>query len=273
VKLLEDTLQEISIAKGKKPATKRRPALMAHVVLGYPNLKESIQIVKALVQGGANIIELQIPFSDPIADGPTIMLANQAAIVNGITPKHCLKAMEELSTALPEVPLLFMTYYNIAFNYQGGLSRFCRDSATAGAEGLIIPDVPPEEKQEDYWNITQKNRLSPIPIVTPITPQHRLKKLCNLTQSGFVYCVAVTGTTGARRSLPLSLRAYLQRVRKCCSLPLAVGFGISQQSQVRALSQFADIVVVGSATIDLINRSKKQERLRKVEKFIAGLLK
>ncbi|MCB0323567.1 MAG: tryptophan synthase subunit alpha, partial [Bdellovibrionales bacterium] len=167
MKRLNDTLAKL------EPARKGgRPALMTHVVLGFPTLRDSIDIVRAMADSGAAIIELQIPFSDPMADGPTIMAANEAALTAGTTPTDCMKAMEQLAGEL-EVPLLFMSYYNIIFAYQqqGGadaVRSFCRDAAAAGAQGLIVPDVPPEENAEGYWDVTREHGLVPVPLVSPV---------------------------------------------------------------------------------------------------------
>lgn len=266
--LLQNTLQEIKTRRAQKSLP---PALMTHVVLGYPSLKESMEIVRVMAESGASIIELQIPFSDPIADGPTIMLANQQGLENLVTPKDCMKAMEVLARKV-KVPLLFMSYLNLLINYSGGLKQFCKDARNAGTQGLIVPDIPPEENAEGYWTLTKANHLIPILIVSPVTTQERLKKLSAVATDGFVYCVSTTGTTGARKTLPPGLPEYLLKVRKHFSVPLAVGFGISKPAHVRSLAPYAEIAIVGSATIDLIERTAKRERLKKIRKFVRGLV-
>jgi tryptophan synthase alpha chain len=274
MKQLQETLLAISAQdKGKR----RHPALMTHVVLGYPTLNDSISIVQAMAEGGASLVELQIPFSDPMADGPTIMRANETALKNGVTPRDCMRALETLSRKV-SVPLLFMSYYNLLFAYggkgkQNGLKHFLADAASAGGQGLIVPDLPPEEKQEGYWTLPLNYGLVPIPLVSPLSSPARLKKIAATAKHGFVYCVSTTGTTGARQQLPADLQSYLTRVRKHFTLPLAVGFGISSAQHVRALAPYAEIIVVGSAMINLIAKTSPKQRLAAVCRFTAQLSK
>lgn len=253
------------------------PAIMTHVVVGYPSLDESIDIVKAMVDGGARFVELQIPFSDPMADGPTIMAANEASLAAGTKVEHCFRAVEKLRAEV-QVPLLFMSYFNILFRYgrtgakpELAVRRFCKDAAAAGVSGLIVPDVPPEENSEGYWSASQECGLIPIPIVSPVSTSERLDLLREVVPTGFVYCTSTTGTTGARGDLPSGLGFYLKRVRGHFKRPLAVGFGISTPEQVRALGRYAEIAVVGSATIDLITKTDKRFRAREVKKFVSSL--
>lgn len=250
---------------------KTGPALMTHVVLGYPTLRESMDLVCAMADAGAALIELQIPFSDPIADGPTIMRASEAALENNVTPKHCMRAMERLSSRVT-VPLLFMSYLNILLSYKQGIRSFCRDAANAGAQGLIVPDDPPEEGRIEYWNTARALNLAPIPLVAPTTTAARIKKIraCSSRES-FVYCVSTTGTTGARAALPAGLKEYLKRTRKAFKMPLAVGFGISKPEHTRALRGHAEIAVVGSAVIDLITNTSGSKRTRAVQSFLKRL--
>ena len=257
------------------------PALMSHVVLGFPTLKRSIELVTAMVDNGAAIVELQIPFSDPIADGPTIMGACEEALAIGVRPADCIRAVEQLRKKVG-VPLLLMSYYNPVFRYGrgmkrsgGGLEIFCRDAAAAGADGLIIPDIPAEDTAEGYWTIPQRHGLMPIPLVSPVTSAERLARIKPILQAvsrgGFVYCISTTGTTGARSALPSDLSAYLNRVRRELHRPLAVGFGISTPTQIAALRSKAEIAVVGSATIDVVRRAPIKGQVRSVSRFIERL--
>ena len=258
----------------------KNPALMTHVVLGFPNLKQSVDLVKSMVDKGAAIVELQIPFSDPIADGPTIMGACEDALAAGVRPSDCVKAIEKLRRRV-DVPLLVMSYYNPIFRYGrgnnkrgDGLAAFCRDAAQAGADGLIIPDIPPDEPGEGYWSIPQKFDLTPIPLVSPVTSAERLSRirpLFNAVVGGFVYCISTTGTTGARKALPIDLSAYLARVRRTLKQPLAVGFGISTSEQIRMLRGKAEIAVVGSATIDILRKTAPGGQIKQVGRFIESL--
>ncbi|MCC6933293.1 MAG: tryptophan synthase subunit alpha [Deltaproteobacteria bacterium] len=254
-----------------KAEARKSPALMTHVVMGYPSLKESMAIVAEQARAGAQFVELQIPFSDPMADGPTIMKANQAALDKGIKVLDCFKAAEKLAGKV-STPLLFMTYFNIAYRYKGGVKAFCRDSANAGMSGLIIPDISIEDEVENYWSLALNYNLSPIPIASPITPKARLKKIAPLAKKGFVYCVSSTGTTGAKNTLPTGLGSYLDKVRQTVKSPVAVGFGISQPVHIKALTGHTDIAIVGSACIDIINKSKGNY-LKAVTSFIASLCK
>ena len=268
MKLLLDRLSSLPPAS---PST--RPALMTHVVLGYPSLKESVELVKVMAENGADFVELQIPFSDPIADGPTIMAASEAALSQGITPTDCMRAMEQLSKEV-SVPLLFMTYCNLVFAYRNSedsLDQFCRDAANAGAQGLIVPDVPPEENTEGYWTKTLEYKLLPIPLVSPVSSEARLKKISSCAKSGFVYCVSTTGTTGARNELPAELTDYLSTVKEYFSIPRAVGFGISTGAHVENLSGHAEIAIVGSAMLDRISRAGENRRNAEVAAFTAEL--
>ncbi len=250
------------------------------MVLGYPSLPESMEVVLAMADSGADFIELQIPFSDPMADGPTIMTANEAALETGVTPKNCLKAMEKLA-GKTDVPLLFMSYFNLLFAYAGGkgiggnhdsIAHFCRDASNAGATGLIVPDVPPEENSEGYWTTSKEYNLLPVPLVSPVTSQQRLKNIAKACgDDAFVYCVSTTGTTGARKALPDELAEYLARIKKVFSQPLAVGFGISEPKHVEALGEHADIAIVGSAMIDKISQSNARNRISQVRAFTRSL--
>ncbi|MBU2102466.1 MAG: tryptophan synthase subunit alpha, partial [Candidatus Omnitrophica bacterium] len=207
---------------------------------------ESKKIVQMMAESFVYYIEIQFPFSDPIADGKAIMEANHKALKSGMTTDKCFSLIEDLDI---KTPLLAMTYFNVAYAY--GLERFCQKAQKVGLYGLIIPDIPiDEEKHEHYIALCKKYSLHPIQIISPITPEKRLKKLSKVA-SGFVYCVSDFGITGERSGLNPHLKSYLNRVRKHIKLPLALGFGISSAEQVEMASKYADIVVVGSKLINL----------------------
>ena len=238
--------------------------LMTHIVAGYPTLEQSEKIAIAMYESGASFIEVQIPFSDPIADGPSIMKANEIALQNGITTRKCLSLVKKLRKKI-KIPILIMTYFNIALNY--GLEKFCKDFASAGIYGLIIPDMPiDEEKHENYISLCAKNGLHPIQVISPITPTARLRAISKVA-SGFVYCVSTYGTTGTRGKLNPELEKYLAKVRKYIKLPLAVGFGISTKEQAKLVGEKADIVVIGSKIIDLYNEAKT-DKITKIKNFL-----
>lgn len=234
---------------------------MTHIVAGYPTLKESEKIAIAMHESGVSFIEVQMPFSDPIADGPTIMKANEVALQNGMTTRKCLNLIKKLKKKI-KIPILIMTYFNIAFNH--GLEKFCKEAASAKVYGLIIPDMPiDEEKHENYIGFCRKYNLHPIQVISPITPPERLRAISKVA-SGFVYCISTYGTTGTRSKLNPELEKYLENVKKYIKLPLAVGFGISTKEQAKLAGKKADIIVIGSKIINLRN-------IVKIKSFLKGV--
>ncbi len=231
---------------------------MTHIVGGYPDMKSCEELVLEMDEAGVSFVEIQIPFSDPIADGPTIMQANQAALENRTTPEDCFQLMKALQKKV-STPLLFMTYYNIVHHY--GVDEFCKRAAEAGAYGLIVPDIPLDEEPYDHFlEYCKKYQLHVIQVISPITPDRRLKKIAEVA-SGFVYCVARKGTTGVQTDVSDTLGDYLENVRKFISLPLAVGFGISSKEQVEQVLEHADIAVMGSKVIKLLNEEKDPQEI------------
>jgi len=246
----------------------QKTKLMSHVVGGYPSMKECEKIVLAMAESGVSFIEIQIPFSDAIADGPTIMRANEKALLNRTTPEDCFALVERLKRKT-KVPILMMTYFNVPFRY--GLEKFCKRAGEAKVYGLIIPDIPlDEEKYEHYLAYCEKSNLHAIQIVSPITPMERLKKISKVA-SGFVYCVSTLGTTGERSELNPELSSYLTKVKKYIKLPLALGFGISSKGQVQAALKHADIAVIGSKIINLCN-SCEGDKVVAVKKFLKNII-
>jgi tryptophan synthase alpha chain len=223
--------------------------LMTHIVLGYPNFEDSFNIIKAMVEGGVDLMELQIPFSEPIADGPVILHANQKALEAGATVKDCLDFSKTVTKTF-DIPFLFMTYYNILFKY--GLEKFASDMAEGGLKGAIIPDLPPEEGQ-DYLKTMAAKDLAPIYIYSPTTSDERMKYIAAFAK-GFVYCVARRGVTGADTAFSETLGTYLGRCRKATDLPLALGFGVKDKSDIDFLKGKADIAVIGTQTIRLVEK-------------------
>jgi tryptophan synthase alpha chain len=246
-----------------------RAAIMAHIVFGYPSVKESIQLIDVLANAGVSLIEIQIPFSDPIGDGPTIMTANDVALQNGVTPQAVLDTLSEISHP---VPLYIMTYLNILFRYKGGIKKFLSEAKKSEITGLIVPDAPIEEPS--YWSEAKRLGLIPVPLVAPTSGEERLKQIKAKTAvaGGFTYCISTLGTTGARSGLHPQLVPYLKTVRRIMKSPLAVGFGISTPEQITLISPYAEIAVVGSATIDILNNSRPRERLKNVERFVKKLV-
>ncbi|OGJ55200.1 tryptophan synthase subunit alpha, partial [Candidatus Peregrinibacteria bacterium RIFOXYC2_FULL_33_13] len=211
----------------------------------------------------------QIPFSDPIADGQTIMRANALAQKNKITVEDCFKLLEKLKQRV-KIPLLFMTYYNIPFTY--GLERFCHKAKESGCYGLIIPDIPfDEEKQEHYLSICKRYKLHAIQIISLLTPENRLKKIAKIA-SGFIYCVSRTGTTGESKNVQKNLDKNLKIIKKIIKVPLALGFGISTKQQIEYLRQKAEILVIGSKILNIYNHAAKFEKMNEVNSFLSTLL-
>ncbi len=242
--------------------------LMTHVVIGYPSLEATEKIVKLMVKSGVDLIELQIPFSDPLADGPTIMRACEKSLENGTKVKDAFIVMKKLSSQI-SIPLLFMAYYNTVFKY--GVEKFCRDAKKSGAYGLIVPDMPiDEENEEHFYAACKKYQLHNIQVISPVSTDERLRKNA-LVASGFVYFAAHQGITGYKNKLDPNLISNLKKVQKFFSIPIAVGFGISKREHLEKLSSHADIAVVGSAIIDIINKSKKINMEKNIGKFIKNL--
>ena len=222
-------------------------ALIAYLTVGYPDINITRKAAITLARNGADIIELGVPFSDPLADGTTIQRASHQALQNGVTPEICFETAQQLRQEIA-TPLVFMTYYNPVYNF--GLDAFCRKCAEVGINGLIVPDLPPEEGRE-LEAITQKHKLDLIYLLAPTSNEKRTRLVAEHSQ-GFIYLVSVTGVTGARDILPDNLQAIVTSVKEKTAKPLCVGFGISTAEQARQFSRIADGVIIGSRIIQLI---------------------
>jgi tryptophan synthase alpha chain len=217
---------------------------MTHIVLGYPDFDTSLRLVEAMVSAGVDLMELQIPFSEPIADGPVILRANQEALTGGATVERCFALAGEVAKRF-DIPFLFMSYYNVLFRH--GVASFAERMRASKLEGAIVPDLPPEEASE-YLTALEANGLDPIFIYSPNTPDARMRKIAESSR-GFIYCVARKGVTGSNTQFSNYLSAYLERARAATRLPLAVGFGVKDRADVEFLRGKADIAVVGSEAI------------------------
>ena len=224
--------------------------LMTHIVVGYPSFEDSLDMVAAMVEGGVDLMELQIPFSEPIADGPVILHANQEALSRGATVGRCLDFAREVTAAF-DIPFLFMTYYNILFQY--GVEAFAAEMAQGGIKGAIIPDLPPEEG-DAYLTAMNEQGLSPIFIFSPTSSQARMDYIASFAK-GFVYCVARKGVTGQETAFSAELDDYLARCRKATTLPLALGFGVKGKGDIDFLKGKADVAVIGTQTIRLVEEA------------------
>ena len=236
--------------------------LMTHIVLGYPSFRESFEIVEEMVAAGVDMMELQIPFSEPIADGPVILKANQASLAGGVTVGKCFEFAEKVARRF-DIPFLFMTYYNILFKY--GVERFAERMKQCGIRGAIVPDLPPEEG-DIYLSSMEREGLDPVLIFSPNTPPERMRYLAGFGR-GFIYCVARKGVTGSGTDFSNSLSDYLRVCREATDLPLALGFGVKDKSDIDFLKGKADIAVIGSQTIRII----EQEGVPAAGRFIRDI--
>ncbi len=223
----------------------QRAVFMPYHAMGYPDRARTLDVIKTLSANGAGLFEIGIPHSDPLADGPTIQSATYAALMQGVTVQDCLAMCRELRAAGVEQPFCAMTYYNPLFAY--GVQRFVADAVAAGIDGLIVPDLPPEEAEELEAACRQAG-VATIYLLAPTSTEERIRYV-TAHCSGFVYLVSVTGITGARSELPPDLGAFVARVRRHTKLPLAVGFGIGSGPQAAAVAAIADGVIVGSALV------------------------
>jgi tryptophan synthase alpha chain len=246
----------------KERRQKRDILLMTHIVLGHPHFDTSLRLVEGMVKAGVDLIELQIPFSEPMADGPVILRANQEALSAGSTVERCFEVAGEVARRF-DVPFLFMSYYNVLF--RRGVASFVARMQEAGLRGAIVPDLPPEEASE-YLSAMEQHGQAPIFIYSPNTSDERLKTIAEYGR-GFVYCVARKGVTGSATHFTEDLSKYLKRARDATALPLAVGFGVKEKQDVDFLRGKADIAVVGSETLRVLER----DGVAAVAPFLAGL--
>jgi tryptophan synthase alpha chain len=248
-------------AEIRKRKEQRDILLMTHIVLGYPSFDVCRKVVEQMVTAGVDMIELQIPFSEPYADGPVILHANQKALAAGSTVDKCLEVTHKLTQEFP-IPFVFMTYYNIA--WKRGHERFVKEMRETGVRGAIIPDLPFEEG-DVLLNVMAKEQLEPVYLFAPTSSEARMRSIAERA-SGFVYCVARKGVTGAQTDFA-GLEDYLGRCRRATKLPLALGFGVRERKDVAAITGKVEIAVVGSETIRVIDR----DGVEAVRPFITSL--
>jgi tryptophan synthase alpha chain len=226
--------------------------LMTHIVIGYPSFRESWSLARTMVEAGVDLMELQIPFSEPMADGPVILQANQKALAAGSTVSKCFEFATELAAQVP-IPLIFMSYYNILFKY--GVARFAGDARRAGVVGAIVPDLPPESREgQEYGAALRTEGLDPITLLAPNTSDARMQ-LISARSSGMLYCVARKGVTGAATEFSSSLSDYLARARRATALPLGLGFGLKGRADLDFVRGKVDVAIVGSESIKVFDAS------------------
>lgn len=242
-------------------------ALVGWQTIGFPTIQSSRTLVPALIDGGFDLIELGVPFSDPQADGTTIQRASFEALRQGATLSIALDTVRTLRSDGITAPLIFMSYYNPILSR--GLERFAIDASEAGVDGLIVPDLPAEES-DDLIDALDRVGIDSIFLVAPTTPEPRLRAIAARAR-GFIYCVSLTGVTGARQALPTDLPDYLARVRNVTNLPLAVGFGVSRPEHVARLRGIADAAIVASAIIDRMEHTPPETHVQELRTFAKSL--
>ncbi len=243
----------------------KRPLFMAHCIAGYPSIEDSLEVARALVKGGADIIELQIPFSDPLADGPTIMAASEEAIRAGAQVSDAFVIAKTLSTS--GTPVVVMSYANPIFRY--GIREFVESAEKAGVAGLIVPDVPFDTKEgEILFAETKKRDIHLILVVSPGVSHKRLMSLAPYT-SGFVYCTSRQGITGADSKFATDLEKYLKDMREIFGLPIGLGFGVKTREDFQNAATMADIVIAGSVFVEAVKQGGAEEVLRSAQSLVA----
>lgn len=240
----------------------QKTALVAFVAAGDPDLATTAEEIGALIRGGADIVELGVPFSDPVADGPVNQRAYQRALARGVTLGDVLELAGRVRSV---VPLVLLSYYNPVLQY--GVQRFCGESAHSGVDGLVVPDLPPDEA-DDLITSARPAGLDTIFLLAPTSTDVRIR-LAAARSTGFIYCVSVTGVTGVRDRVPEELHGLVRRIKTQSQLPVCVGFGVSTPQQARQIAGVADGVIVGSALVSLAE--EPQDRLPRIEQFVHDL--
>ena len=253
--------------KFKELRKKRKKAFIAFIMAGDPSLSATKKLIFELEARSVDIIELGVPFSDPLADGLTIQRSSERALKNKVTLNSVCNLVKSVRSHT-QIPIVFLTYYNLIHHY--GLKRFIQKASLSGVDGIIIPDLPPEESKE-LCSYAKKKRFSIIHLAAPTSSKERLIKIATASK-GFIYYVSLTGTTGARKELPKEISSDLRRLKRITKTPICVGFGISTPEQVKSISKSADGVIVGSAIIKVIEKNRKDKDLiKKVGTFVKKL--
>lgn len=244
-----------------------KKALIAYIMAGDPGLEETERLIIELEKGGADLIELGIPFSDPLADGPTIQKAAIRALQHDISLRDVIGLVKKVRR-VSQVPIIFMSYYNPVFKY--GEEKFVTDAVKAGVDGVIVPDLPPEEAGSLKGFASEKG-LDTIFLLAPTSNEERIKKVCNISK-GFIYYVSVTGVTGTREGISKDIRGMVKKIKAESRMPVAVGFGISRPEQAVEIASMADGVIVGSAIVKIIEENiGKTTMVKKVRDFVKSL--
>ena len=245
----------------------KKPGLVIYLTAGDPDLATTRDIALAAIDNGADVIELGVPFSDPLADGPVIQRASERAVAKGTRLSDVLGIAAELRKARPQAGLILFSYLNPVVRM--GMTEFCAKAADTGADGVLLTDMIVEEASE-YLGAMQANGLAPVFLAAPTSPDVRLKAIAE-NSKGFVYAISRVGITGTQSSLTSDASQVVTRLRQFTKLPIAVGFGVSNAEHVRAVGEFADAAVVGSAIVQLIEKTDPKEAAAAVGEFVAGL--
>ena len=247
--------------------SEHRSGLIAFLTVGFPDMEATLELVPALAAAGADVIELGVPFSDPLAEGPVIQQSSFLALQQQVTLAGCLDAVEELRNKVPDTPLVFMGYYNPIYSF--GPERFAKECRRVGVDGLIAVDLPHAESRSLTSQLAAGG-VHNIPLLAPTSTEESIRNSAG-SATGFVYCVSVTGVTGARDELSERGLQLLRRVRNYTGLPLAVGFGISRREHVELVCQEAEAAVVGSAIVRVMLESPRDEVVARTSSFVAEL--
>ena len=245
----------------------KRPGIVAYLTAGDPDLATTKAIALAAIDNGADVIELGVPFSDPLADGPVIQRASERAVAKGTRLRDVLALAKELRAARPECGIVLFSYLNPVVRM--GMKAFCKAAKEAGADGVLLTDMIVEEAGE-YLAEMQANNLSPVFLAAPTSPDARLRAIGEVSK-GFVYAISRVGITGTREEVASDAPALVARLRQFTKLPIAVGFGISNAAHVKAVGEFADAAIIGSALVALIEKTDPSQAAKAVGEFIAGL--
>jgi tryptophan synthase alpha chain len=245
----------------------KKPGLVIYFTAGDPDLATTRDMAIAAIDNGADVIELGVPFSDPLADGPVIQRASERAVAKGTRLTDVLGICREIREARPAAGIILFSYLNPVLRL--GLEAFAKAAKDAGADGVLLTDMIVEEADE-YLKVMRENDLAPVFLAAPTSPDERLKAIAENSQ-GFVYAISRVGITGTQMELAADAQSLVERLRKFTKLPIALGFGISNAEHVRAVGEFADAAVVGSAIVGLIEKTPADEVVEAVGRFVAEL--
>ncbi len=243
----------------------RSPVLGLFVTVGFPDVTTSTEIAEAVLEAGADFLELGVPFSDPLAEGPTIQKTSHRALQQGVNVAVCLDVVRSLRKRGTTSPLIFMGYYNPYLRY--GLEEFVGDAAEAGLDGLIVPDLPHEEATT-LRELCDSRGIYLIPLLAPTSTDERIAVACEHAR-GFIYCVSVTGVTGAREQLRSGVEELVSRIRRHTALPILVGFGVKTREHVESIGAFATGAVIGSALLDAVDQAQNGRTVDAAQRFVA----